>query len=72
MKTSTYHAWDRALDGKLGEILLALRAENLSPEDIAYQLRTEHDIKVSRSTIARWLDIAADESSEPSDDRAAS
>lgn len=61
MRTSTFHAWDRALGGRLPEILLELRAEGLSPEDIGFRLRTEYDVKVSRSTIARWLTIAEDE-----------
>lgn len=61
MRTSTYTAWDRALNGDLTAILVAYKAEGLSLEDIAYRLRSDHDIKVSTSTVARWSTIAARE-----------
>lgn len=58
MRTSTYNAWDRALDGTLTKLLLDWDAEGLPPEEIGYRLRSEYDVKVSRSTVSRWLIIA--------------
>lgn len=59
MRTSTYHAWDRALGGHLAEILTAYANEGCSAEEMTYRLRTDHDVKVSRSTVYRWLELAA-------------
>lgn len=62
MRTSTYTAWDRALDGRLAELLRAYRAEGLSYDEIVYRLRQDHDVAVSRSTAFRWVEIAQTES----------
>lgn len=61
MRTSTYTAWDRALGGELSAILSTYRADGLSLDDITYKLRSVHDIKVSKSTVARWVTIAEHE-----------
>lgn len=58
MRNSTYAAWDRALGERLGSILTGYRSDGLPIDEIVYRLRLEHDVKVSRSTVARWLKIA--------------
>lgn len=58
---STYHLHDRYLNGGLGALLLEMRAEKASAEDIAFRLRTDHDIRVSAATVLRWVGIAEDE-----------
>lgn len=60
-RPSTYEAWDRALDGSLGDLLLKYRSDGLSYDAIVFELRTHHDIAISRDTIGRWLRIAEDE-----------
>jgi len=63
MKTSTYPLTDRLLDGKLEEFLRSARAAGESHETITYRLRSEHDIKTSKSTVYRWcLDLGIDTS----------
>jgi hypothetical protein len=57
-RTGTYPVYDRLLDGQLGAKLLAWRTDGLTAEDIAFLLRTDHEIKVSVSTIHRWLALA--------------
>lgn len=57
-RTSTYHLYDRLLDGQLGTLLLAWKAADETVEDMAFRLRAEHDIKVAVSTVHRWLAIA--------------
>jgi intein-encoded DNA endonuclease-like protein len=54
MRTSSFPAWDKALDGRLGDILGDLRSEGLSFEAIAFRLRHEHGITVSSATVRRW------------------
>jgi hypothetical protein len=63
-RTSTFHAYDRLLGGRLGAMLLEWRTSGESAEDIAYRLRSEHDIKVSSATALRWLAIAEAELAE--------
>lgn len=62
-RTSTYHLHDRLLQGRLGDLLLGWRQSDKTAEDIAYLLRSEHDLKVSVSTVHRWLAIAQSEAS---------
>jgi hypothetical protein len=62
MRTTTYTAWDRALNGELSSVLARYRAAGLSFDDITHQLRVDHDIRVSKSTVARWVVIAEHES----------
>lgn len=47
---------DKLLDGQLAALLEAWRTEGLSYNDMAYRLRSEHDINVSQETIRRWCD----------------
>jgi len=65
-RTGTYPVYDRLLDGQLGPTLLAWRDEGISVEDMAFRLRSEHAIKVSVSTVHRWLAIAETESEQAS------
>jgi intein-encoded DNA endonuclease-like protein len=53
-RTSTYPLHDRALGGKLTELLTGLRSSGMSYEDITYTLRSEHGMTVTRSTVRRW------------------
>lgn len=62
MRTSSFTAWDRALDGKLVDLLSSYRTQGLTYDDIVDRLRDEHDVRVSRSTIGRWLEIVGSES----------
>jgi hypothetical protein len=57
-RTGTYPIYDRLLDGQLGALLLKWKAEGGTVEDAAFRLRSEHDIKVSVSTVHRWLALA--------------
>lgn len=63
-RTSTYHLHDRVLGGQLGALLLQWRSEGKTVQDIAFILRSEHDLKVSVSTVHRWVAIAEAESAE--------
>lgn len=54
-RTSTFHLYDRLLGGQLGSLLLA---ESKSVEDIVFELRRDHDIKISTATAYRWIAIA--------------
>jgi hypothetical protein len=60
-RTGTFPVYDRLLDGQLGAKLLGWRADGLTAEDIAFLLRSDFEIKVSVSTIHRWLALAEDE-----------
>ena len=57
-RTSGYPLADRALDGRLADLLLGWDAEGLSLFDIALKLRDDHDLEVSPSTVSRWKEIA--------------
>lgn len=57
-RTSTYHAYDRLLGGRLGAILLD---PDKTVEDLLFELRSEHDIRVSTNTVYRWISIAQKE-----------
>ena len=50
-----YPLVDRILDGRLDAILSDWKNAGLSPTEMAFRLRLEHDIKVSPSTVLRWL-----------------
>jgi intein-encoded DNA endonuclease-like protein len=54
-RTSGYPIANRALDGELEALLLRWDADDVSLFDMAYKLRSEHDLSVSPSTIGRWL-----------------
>lgn len=55
MAADTYPLYDRLLDGKLGDVLLGWRDEGIKNPEIAYRLRSEHEIVVSTETVRRWL-----------------
>lgn len=54
-RPSTFPLYDRALQGQLAGLLRTWRAEGVSLSEIAFRLRVDHDIKVSASTVRRWL-----------------
>lgn len=56
-RSSTYPLVDRILDGRLADLLTTWRAEGATFLDIAYRLRSEHDIKVSVATVQRWVEM---------------
>lgn len=45
----------RAVGGDLDGTLLALRAEGLTYEQIAFRIYAEHDIEVTGQTIRNWV-----------------
>jgi hypothetical protein len=53
--TGTFPIYDRILNGDLGPTLLRWKAEGIPVEEMTFRLRGEHDIKVSVSTVHRWL-----------------
>ncbi len=53
-RTSTFHLYDRILDGGLQALLLGWREEGVSVTDMAFRLR-EQDVKVAPETVRRWL-----------------
>lgn len=54
-RRDTFPLVDRLVPGGLAAFLAAARAEpKRSHEDIAFDLATEHDIKVSAETVRRW------------------
>lgn len=56
---SGFHMADRALGGKLGPLLLEWDAdENVSLFEMAYRLRSEHDLRISPKTVSRWIEVA--------------
>lgn len=56
MRSSTFHAWDRALDGQLEQKLRDWRDDEsqLTFSEIAVRLRLDHDIHVTDETVRRW------------------
>lgn len=46
---------DRALDGRLAEILRGYQAEGLAPGRMALRLAAEHQVEVSGPTLKKWL-----------------
>lgn len=58
---SGLYLWvNEALDGKLGQFLAEWRAEGLTYDQIAYELRDRGYI-VSRNTVGRWVTAPAPE-----------
>lgn len=55
MRNGTFDLHDRAIGGGLADWLRAQRAEGVAWNEIAYRLRTEHDLKVSVETLRRWF-----------------
>lgn len=54
-RRDTFPLVDRLVPGGLEEFLNSRRAEpKRSHEDIAFELASEHDIKVSTETVRRW------------------
>lgn len=52
---TTAYAWaDRLLEGTLDERLRQYRAEGMSAERIAFELRAQQ-VEVSRETVRRWI-----------------
>jgi hypothetical protein len=54
-RTSSLPLYNRALDGQLFGLLRKWSQEDVPLEEIVFRLRSEHDIKVSGSTVRRWL-----------------
>ena len=52
---STLSIHDRALDGQLKPLLVRWSAEGLTLEDMAFRLRTDHEVRAAVSTIGRWV-----------------
>lgn len=59
-RSSTYPLVDRILDGRLADLLTAWRNEGATFQDVAYRLRSEHDIKVSIATVQRWVEMVTE------------
>ncbi len=57
-ESAQYRMADRLADGNLAEVLLRLRDEDRSPEDIGRQLYADYGIQVSRPTVSRWIAAA--------------
>ena len=55
-RRDTFPLVDRLVPGGLTDYLRAARCADpkRSHEDIAFELRTQHDIKVSTETVRRW------------------
>lgn len=70
-RRDTFPLVDRLVPGGLTDYLRAARtpADKRSHEDIAVELLTEHDIKVSTETVRRWCQrVGADPSpTEPAE-----
>lgn len=68
-RTSSFPLYDQLkFDGRLAETLTAWRDdEKLSVDEIAFRLRSDHGVVVSRSTVARWLVLADGMAPEPKD-----
>lgn len=54
-RTSTYELHDRLTGGRLGALLLEAKAGDKTMEDIAFELRRDFDLRVSVSTVHRWM-----------------
>lgn len=55
MATNTYALINRVLGGHLQDLLSGWRTEGISYPEMAYKLRSEHDIAVSDETLRRWV-----------------
>lgn len=54
MRNPVFPLLDRILDGQLEDMLRSWRSEGETYAEIAFLLRTEHDVKVSTSMVLRW------------------
>lgn len=52
--SSTFPLHDRVLDGRLRPLLKKWRKAGISYQEIAFKLRTEHQIEVNPTTVMRW------------------
>lgn len=52
--SSTFPLHDRALDGQLPKLLRKWRKQGISYQEIAFLLRSEHDVVVNGTTVMRW------------------
>lgn len=56
-RTSTFPLVDRLLGGQLAALLRSWHDDDtVSLDEMVYRLRSEHEVTVSRSTVARWLE----------------
>lgn len=55
MRNGTFELHDRAMGGGLADLLRAQRAQGTTWTEIAFRLRTEHNLKVSVETLRRWF-----------------
>lgn len=55
-RTTVRDLTDRILGGRLDQWLTEQRAADQSFAEIAYRLRTDHDIAVSAETVRTWCD----------------
>lgn len=62
---SIYPLANRILDGRLRTMLRRWRRQGLSYTDIAYQLRAEHDIRISDETVRMWCTKLGVDTNEP-------
>lgn len=49
------------MNGRLGDVLRSYVDAGFKAEEITYRLRDEHNIRISRSTTYRWLELLAKE-----------
>lgn len=64
--TDTSHLVDRIIPGGLDAFLTDARAADQTFADIAYRLRSEHEITVTQETVRRWCAdrLASDDESK--------
>lgn len=55
---STFPLVDRLLEGTLADTLIAWDDEDVKPEEMAFRLRSEHGVRLSSSTVRRWVEKA--------------
>lgn len=53
-RTPTFHLYDRLMNGRLADTILAWQAEGVTFDEIAFRLRAE-GVVVSRETVRRWF-----------------
>ncbi len=54
-RSTMFELADRIMGGTLAEIVAGWRAEGLGTRQIAERLKTEFDVDVAHSTVARWI-----------------
>lgn len=58
---TTFPLVDRIMEGRLDEQLRQWRSENLSYEQIARRLLTDHEVDINSTTVRRWcIDLGID------------